>query len=1006
MAYRRPSPNSDLPPVDIPLLQPPIKDDVDKADGGIGVSHILRPLVVHIDRPDNTPKDTVFELFWGPGTAVAFNLIREGDELLTRIPFTVPLDSITESWADPVYARVIRPSSNPSQTRPLRLRVNLQYPGGQDPNPAPGNQRLVFELPEDVWRGGVDAARAAQGVEVIFRHWLNMAAYDLLIFVWGSVRVERLIQPDEVGQDIIYTLSKEQIEEAGDSEWLPVAFQVRGNTGNLPDPWALWSEKVLVAVYLETGRLTAPWVQIPEVEREIDLELLGSRDVQIGLSIGGADARLYSHIFLYWNGVNAQGGSVSHFEDRELAGAKGYFFDIDNDVVRAIAQGSATVYYELKGAGVDDKRSHNLYLTVVGEVVTWPAPTVDQAVRGTLDPSLPVITIRFPAQASWNSADRLQVTLLASDASGTVDYTAGREVGQIPPDGQMTFDVAGTELKRFDGRLIDVFYSVSHKSEPPQESLRQVYQVGEPIRDMDKPVVEKAVGGQLDPEDVGDGAQVRAPFAGTRRDDWLTLYWYSLVPSPPIRVQVKADGEVVNFRVPYDYIGPNLNEWATAFYTLERSGEKLRYSQVTELYIGSGLVDLPVPQLRQASITGPETATLAPLNAVQGGKLVVSYLGMLDGDFIQPRMVGTAGIGSPAITGKPGNAAVGSVEFDVSATAIAANIGNANETFTLTYDVTRAGKTVESMVLTVTVTPIPAANLPRPLINGVAHTGTLDVPNLPANAKITITAWPLQYSGMKIWLLYRCAGANPNPKIIWAGPQHHSANGLEYGAPLAWLATCPNGATVSIEFKVAYDPNANESGTVALPITQYVVKAALTPLIFDTSNATLAGKVYVIRGYPGSLPSWPAGTTLQRQASGGYPKYTYSSSNISAAVVDKETGFVQVTGKGSTTISVADLRGQIKSYTLHVTGAIECIPVTRRPFATVYSEVSGHGARMPTMAQLNEIYGIYRTRWPLDQSYYWSGDTAGSGSYYCLDFSKGTQISLASSFNGSGFGVK
>ncbi|MBN1079621.1 hypothetical protein JNO13_01615 [Pseudomonas sp. 1079] len=69
---------------------------------------------------------------------------------MTRIPFTVPFDSIRESWADPVQVLVIRGSDDNSQTAPLRLRVNLQHPGGEDLNPAPGNQNLILELPEDV----------------------------------------------------------------------------------------------------------------------------------------------------------------------------------------------------------------------------------------------------------------------------------------------------------------------------------------------------------------------------------------------------------------------------------------------------------------------------------------------------------------------------------------------------------------------------------------------------------------------------------------------------------------------------------------------------------------------------------------------------------------------------------------------------------------------------------------------------------------------------------------
>ncbi|EZP65871.1 hypothetical protein BW43_03019 [Pseudomonas sp. RIT357] len=806
-------------------MQPPIHGDVEKADGGIGVSHKMRPLVVHLDRPANTPEGTSFELFWGLGSPAAYNMIREGDEHLTRIPFIVPHDAIQESWADPVYVQVVRGNGQHSQTSPLRLRVNLQHPGGEDLNPEEGNQNLVYELPEDVRLGGVSAERAKQGVEVIVRHWLNMAPYDVLILVWGSVVIERLIQPDEVGRDITCLIDHDAINDAGDSELLPVAFQVRGPTGNTPDPWALWSATSLVPVYLENDRLDAPWVQFPETEREIDLEALSGRDVEIGLTVRAADARFYTHIFLYWDAKNDQGEPVSHFEDRLLSGAKAYYFTIDNDVVRATAKGSAVVYYVLIGAGLPDKRSHNRYLTIIGEVIRWPAPTVDQAVKGYLDPSLPVVTIRFPAQLSWGSTDRLQVTILAGDADGTVDYIAGRLVGQIPPDGQMTFDVAGAELNRFDGRLIEIFYSVSRGNEWPRESQREVYQVGELTRDMPAPQVTKAQGGQLNPDDVVDGADVKAPFAETKAGDWVTLYWYSLVSAPPLRMQVGVDGQVVDFQVLYGYIEPNLNEWVSTFYTLERSGQSKRYSQVTDLLIGRGVGELFVPDLREASITGPATATLAPLNAQDGGELVVSYNGMLDGDSIKVIMVGTAGAGSPDIAAKPGNSATGSVSFSIPNTAIAANIGNANRTFTLKYDVTRAGVIHPSQVLTVTVTPIPDANLPRPLINGVAHNGTLDIAAMTANASLTITPWPLQVAGKKVWLTFHCGGANPNPYNVWLGYAHPSGSGIDHFVLLSWLKSCPNGNQIWVDFKVAYDPDADEADAVSFPRTVYTVKA-------------------------------------------------------------------------------------------------------------------------------------------------------------------------------------
>ncbi len=135
-------------------------------------------------------------------------------------------------------------------------------------------------------------------------------------------------------------------------------------------------------------------------------------------------------------------------------------------------------------------------------------------------------------------------------------------------------------------------------------------------------------------------------------------------------------------------------------------------------------------KLTQATGTGA-ICILAPSNVLNGGTVEVRYAPMYTTDSIKVMMVGTAGAGSPVIAAKSGLTS-GVVTFAIPAAAIAANIGNTNKTFTLKYDVTRAGVVRSSQVVTVTVTPIPDANLPRPLINGVAHNGTLDIAAMTA----------------------------------------------------------------------------------------------------------------------------------------------------------------------------------------------------------------------------------------------------------------------------------
>ncbi|MFL1482443.1 hypothetical protein, partial [Pseudomonas grimontii] len=107
-------------------------------------------------------------------------------------------------------------------------------------------------------------------------------------------------------------------------------------------------------------------------------------------------------------------------------------------------------------------------------------------------------------------------------------------------------------------------------------------------------------------------------------------------------------------------------------------------------------------------------------------------------------MVGTAGAGSPAIAAKPGVTA-GVVTFDISKDAIAANIGNTNKTFTLKYEVTRAGVVRPSAILTVTVTPIPTSELAKTVIRineANQTTKVLDLSSGTANRTLRAGTWP------------------------------------------------------------------------------------------------------------------------------------------------------------------------------------------------------------------------------------------------------------------------
>jgi hypothetical protein len=154
---------------------------------------------------------------------------------------------------------------------------------------------------------------------------------------------------------------------------------------------------------------------------------------------------------------------------------------------------------------------------------------------------------------------------------------------------------------------------------------------------------------------------------------------------------------------------------------------------------------------------------------------------------------------------------------------------------------------------------------------------------------------------------------------------------------------------------------------------RFTVNTATPPLYFNTSPVTLSGKIYLTPATPDVLPAFGPGTSVQHQASGGRPGYTYTSSIPTVAVVDG-VGLVTVRGRGTTTISVRDAANQSLSYTVTVTGVIHCLGAGRITLAAINAAAGQLGARIPSYAELLEIHYAYGARWPMGGALTWSTD--------------------------------
>ena len=824
-----------LPAIVVPLTEPPIAGDIDAADGGIGLRHTESALVVYLVNPkDGVSAGSIASLYWGNrNVPVASTPIREGEENLDLIPLTVPAHRIVEFWANPVLGKLRRASGNETFTEERKYRVMLTRPAGRDPDDAlPGHQGLSYVVPPEVLLDGVNETRALAGIKILIHHWLHMHAYDLIILAWGSQQVLHRVQPGEVGRDITLTVDYATISAAGNNPLTRVAYQVKNAVGTLPDEWARWSAVSLIDVHLHQVRPEAPWLAFPDTDRVVDLAELGGWDVEIETWVTNAEAAAYDYVSLIWAGVDSEGNPFPHTPIKPLNRAGVHSFEVPNALVVAIADGTVSVHM-LFQKGVVEQPSEKLYLEIVGKVVRWPPPTIDEDKGGKIEPSKEA-TVRFPLQGSWPPDGYLEVIFLVSSPDNTIEHRVGREVDDVDPtpEGDMLFTVYPAELQRFDGHLVEVFYAHTRPGGRPQESLRLKILVGEIQRTLPAPIIEKVIGSQLNPDDIEGYAKVFAPAGDTKRGDWVRMYWNGPLVRTNVPVQVAVDNSTTEHDIDEFYVNNNLNETVAVFYTLTRGDELPRYSQVTEVLISRNLGELLAPTLLEAQITGPDTADLEPLRVEQGAQLVVRYVGMRDDDWIKPYMAG-----APDIPAKPGNRVLQEVVFDITRDAISANIRDRDTTVVFTYAVTRGDDTKHSAKLTVTVKPIPVSALPQVIINRVPHNGLLDLNTIVGNPLAAVLKWPFIATGQRVWITLNSSRQEPLPVLTNYPILSSELNGLT-NKPVSrdWLQKIPPDDPISVEIKVTLDGSADVSRAVSFAPTTYKVKRVPTVDRTDFSN--------------------------------------------------------------------------------------------------------------------------------------------------------------------------
>jgi hypothetical protein len=791
------------------------------------------------------------KVFWNKEVEVQQKTVGPAD-VNTTLQMFVPSARIPEGRAVASYSvKRLGQAWEPSED--MQVLVKLTRPGGHDDNNDPGHSKLIMRLPQDILDGGIDKDNVAAGVPVTIESYPDIAAGDVIQVSWGGVFVlsAPLTQDQADGKTpLVVHVSEAVIREAGDSDGvgLSVAFEVYDKVDNRSEDWSA-AQRVVVAI--DASRLEAPILKEAQ-SNVLDIDQLGDAPgtAQVWVTTGGSFQPGDTPIIRV-KGTPVEGLPI----DVEFAGEPltsvptTAEIPIANAVLRQMAKSQIALSYRLKKAsGAPDMPSKSQFISAIGAIKRLAAPKALDAVSGALDPTLKQVRIEIPFDTSFAAGQAIKLFWLGTRPElipylpelplyplTAGDISAGKPL-LIPIDGAHLTPINGGKLELYYQLLIEdaALGAMNHvnATHAIRESIHaDILQVGEPRLELPEPVVAGVIDGAL-PGDTA-GTTLTVNYLNTAKGDEVIYEWIGSktgTKTDGITLSSLTEGKPVAFRIDAEYISGNNGGTVLAKYHIKRAAGGTSYSNALEFRVGNALENpLPIARLPQATGSGA-SVTLAPLDAQTGAKVIVAYAGMNDGHSIQLTVVGKPGAGSPIIPAKQGSSS-GSIEFLIGPEAIAANIGNGSTTFTLSYEVTLDSNKIPSLPLTVTVTPLPAAELDKISIEQ-AEGLVLDLSKVTAGATIVSGIWAFIAVQQRVKLTL--TGKKNNGEAlnldVWPWPSSNvNQNWIDsgrYAYTLAYndIKDLADGTDLELHFKAALSLSPTETDAIIAPVKCYKIR--------------------------------------------------------------------------------------------------------------------------------------------------------------------------------------
>ncbi|MCX4216512.1 MULTISPECIES: hypothetical protein [Pseudomonas] len=248
-------------------------------------------------------------------------------------------------------------SSEETYEPPITIKYNEIRPGIEDKIKGDeGHSELRLTLPQDVIDDGIDADRAAQGVQA-YCMYPYCRAFDKISLRCNGHVLTHVVHPDEAPSTptteptiIGVWLDKAFFEAAGDNPQAAFDFTVEDELTNGADPTSPWSKPIRLVIDLKGARMAAPDIaedpDDPDDEPDtIDWNKLGTRDLTIQVHVFAPRWESGDTLRVKYFATPSSGSVVEHVVDAEVTRLP-FTHRLMIDNAKVIADSTVKVLYE------------------------------------------------------------------------------------------------------------------------------------------------------------------------------------------------------------------------------------------------------------------------------------------------------------------------------------------------------------------------------------------------------------------------------------------------------------------------------------------------------------------------------------------------------------------------------------------------------------------------------------------------------------------------------------